>query len=323
LHRKSALEEDIEVIGWLQKADYEDELEAMIEAELHEAFLLEQLETEDLSHIRRRILPTRHTAPSRRLPHLHLFKFAATLAFFGLLAFLVKVYIDGAQQQPAAPLQVDHHVEKINTKGRKSIIQLSDGTVVTLNAESSIRYERGFDKNNRQVSLRGEAFFDVAPDPDRPFIVHTAQLDVRVLGTRFNVNAYPNQPGTRVALAEGSVQLLKTAGAQQAIALVPGQVIDFMTHTQSFGAPAPYDPEAEYGWKDGILVFEDAGFEEAMEVLERWYDVQIEVVNQPPAQWRYDSRHHNESLELVLTSMSFNEGFDFEINQNTVKLYFN
>ena len=97
--------------------------------------------------------------------------------------------------------------EKYAARGSKSRLTLSDGSHITLNADSRLKYPVSFEGNTREVYLSGEAFFDVQKDPDHPFIIHTARMNIRVLGTAFNVRSYPDDPSMETTLLRGSIEV--------------------------------------------------------------------------------------------------------------------
>lgn len=145
--------------------------------------------------------------------------------------------------------------------------KLSDGTLVILNAESSLKFSQVFDGVERVVELTGEAYFEVAKNMGMPFIVKTAGQNVKVLGTHFNINSYSGITST--TLLEGSVSV--SAGAEEKI-LVPGQQADL---TGDKLTVKKADVEAAVSWKDGYFRFNEESIPEIMQKISRWYDVDI------------------------------------------------
>ena len=153
-------------------------------------------------------------------------------------------------------------------------LHLSDGSVVYLNADSRLRYPETFTGGERKVYLEGEAYFEVAKDASRPFKVVARGVEVNVLGTHFNVNAYPEHTDVVTTLAEGKVQV--AGGASQAV-LVPGE--------QAIASPEgmevrKVDVQAYTSWKDGVFVFRSMPLEEIMEQVYRWYGVEAVFFNE-------------------------------------------
>lgn len=148
---------------------------------------------------------------------------------------------------------------------------LSDGTVVYLNAESRLRYPVNFGKGKREVELEGEAYFEVTPDKERPFRVKTSDLNVRVLGTGFNVSAYRNEYRSEVTLAHGAV-IVEGGGKELTLKPDEQMVVDKQSgkvFVQKVNAWKICD------WKSGILYFKAMSLEELAVKLSRWYDVQF------------------------------------------------
>jgi ferric-dicitrate binding protein FerR (iron transport regulator) len=148
-------------------------------------------------------------------------------------------------------------------------IVLSDGTMVWLNSASSLKFPFAFSNTKREVYLTGEAYFEVAKNPAKPFIVHTEQTTVQVLGTSFNVNAY-DQNNITTALVEGSV---KTWSGEQQVLLKPGFEAEF---NQSKGfSRHPFDEESVLSWRQGIVYFHNADLAEISHILNRWFDITV------------------------------------------------
>ena len=158
--------------------------------------------------------------------------------------------------------------------GEKSKLILADGTIVWLNAGSSLQYAGNFNSKNREVFLTGEAYFEVAKDK-KPFIVKTSKYDVEVLGTTFNVEAYKDKPNFRTMLYEGKVKLYNTKNPK-AVYLSPGQTAELMGESLRV---VPTTAPNSYRWKDGLIYIEDKSFNAIMELFEKFYDVRIIVNN--------------------------------------------
>lgn len=161
--------------------------------------------------------------------------------------------------------------------GQKARIELPDGSKVWLNSGSSIRYSSDFNRKDRTVELKGEAFFEVEKNTGKPFFVHTSFLDVKVTGTVFNINAYSDEPTIETSLVEGSVLLLPAKG-DKVFRLTPGQVLSF-SKTSSAISTSGLDEEAAIGWKDNRLIFINDDFSKLVRKIEKWYN--IEVVYDP------------------------------------------
>ena len=240
-------------------------------------------------------------------------------AFISLLYFSDQFY---DTEEMAGQMEM---VTKTNDAGRKSQIYLPDGTIVWLNSQSSIQYKPDFSGSTRSVELSGEAYFEVAKDPSKKFIVKTSAMSVTAIGTQFNVNAYSSVDRHQVALAEGKIMVQKTDKLNeddQKVYLDPGQSLSvFKSNGQMI--QSSFDPKKILSWKDGIIYFEDAVFEEVVEVLQRWYGKTIIVQNiEKAGQWQFSSEFNNETLENVMQNISYSKNFGYTIEGETVNIIF-
>lgn len=170
-----------------------------------------------------------------------------------------------------------------NPRGSKAIdMVLSEGTHVWLNAASSIKYPVSFAGNERKVAITGEAYFEVSPDASKPFYVNKGNMEIKVLGTRFNVNTYDDEDDIKVTLLKGAVKVsnnaLDSAARRQAgggIILHPGQQAVVAMHAP-IKVISNTDLAAVMAWKDGLFNFNKASLQDVMRQLARWYDVNVE-----------------------------------------------
>lgn len=157
-------------------------------------------------------------------------------------------------------------------KGRQYKMQLADGTMVWLNSASSIKYPVIFNKEERYVEVSGEVYFEVAKNKKQPFKVNVSnRMNVEVLGTHFNINAYDNEPDINATLLEGSV---KVADKNNNVILKPGQQA-LLNNRPEIIVRKAVDLDQIMAWKNGLFNFEGLSFEEAMNQLERWYNIQV------------------------------------------------
>ena len=156
-------------------------------------------------------------------------------------------------------------------RGGQYQVVLPDGTRVYLNADSKLRYPTRFTGNNRTVSLSGEAYFEVAPDMKKPFLVHVANKSwVEVLGTSFNINAYMDESVMQTTLVTGRIKV-KGAGSKDSVILKPGQQA---VEAQRLSVRTA-DVEKVLAWKNGMFNFEGLDFKTGMRQLARWYNVDL------------------------------------------------
>jgi transmembrane sensor len=213
----------------------------------------------------------------------------------------------GTQREPSQPVaQAPAFREYVTPRGRRAVFRLLDGTEITLNADSRLRVPSGFGATTRDVYLEGEAFFSVVHDSARAFAVHTARGSVRDLGTRFNVNAYPDLSADRVAVEEGAVELASAQRAGSgATRLRAGQVGTVSPgRARLLGRGSVRD---ELAWTEGRLTFAAIPLKEAALRLGRWYDLDIRVsdpeLGRRPITGSYGNEPVAEILDLVTAAV--------------------
>jgi len=163
-------------------------------------------------------------------------------------------------------------------RGGQYKIELSDGTKIWLNSETELVYPTRFVGNERKVKLIGEAYFEVAKDSNRPFIVESEKMDILVTGTEFNVSAYGGSSETTTTLIEGSVVV--HGSGKENMKLVPGQQAYRRTDQTGFGK-RQVDVDVIISWKRGYFSFDYQILEEVMDEVSRWYDIEYEIIGQP------------------------------------------
>jgi len=162
-------------------------------------------------------------------------------------------------------------------KGGQYQLELPDGSLVWLNASSSIHFPTSFIENERRVDVTGEAYFEVAKNPAKPFIVGVNNSEVQVLGTHFNINSYNDEDDMKTTLLEGSVKFVNGANTN---ILKPGQQSQ-LTRNGEIKVVSDVDVDKVVAWKNGLFDFENAGIETVMRQLSRWYDVEIAYNGKP------------------------------------------
>ncbi|WP_298486017.1 FecR family protein [uncultured Maribacter sp.] len=202
--------------------------------------------------------------------------------------------------------------------GRTFKLTLSDGTTVHLNAGSTMKYPINFIKGNqREIYLKGEAYFEVAKDEDHPFIVNTNDIGVRVLGTHFNVNSYENTDSYTV-LAEGSVvvydQIMKD-DLDTHIKIVPGQKASLFKENITI---KNVDVNKYLGWRNGRLLFDNEEFKDVVRKIERKYNVKIENEYSKLNNLKFKGDFEDESIIDLLDTFKESARFNYEIIDNKI-----
>lgn len=208
--------------------------------------------------------------------------------------------------------------ELIIPYGKTFDIILSDGSEVTLNSGSKLRYPVVFESNGpRTVYLEGEAFFSIKKDEKSPFTVVTDNMNTRVYGTKFNVSSYPEDPVTTTVLVEGSVSVYKANNHnnQKPIKIVPGQRASIEKESIVIDE---VDVNNFIGWKQGKLIFSDNRFEDILKRLERHFNVKIENRLRKLGDKRFTGTFTNEPLDEILSIIQEHTPFEYKIGKNSI-----
>lgn len=235
---------------------------------------------------------------------------------------------------------VDENVEITAEKGVRKQCTLPDGTKVWLNADSRLSYRDFKDTKQRLVNLEGEAYFDVAKNKNKPFIIKTEKISIRVLGTAFNVKAYPNEQKTEATLITGAIELSVNERPKERIVLKPSEKIAVMNSRQT---TAPHEKETgplivtieslskvhvenreyiqETSWIDNKLIFKNETMEELIPKLERWYDVNIQLKAPKVKGYRYTANITDENIAQLLRAMQLIKPFQYKIEDDEIIIY--
>jgi ferric-dicitrate binding protein FerR (iron transport regulator) len=210
--------------------------------------------------------------------------------------------------------KVEYHRINVPRNGEFFVV-LSDGTKVWVNSDSKLGFNSKFVGKQRVVHLQGEAYFEVAKNPDQPFIVRTNNMDVRVLGTHFNVKAYEDDEFTYATLNEGKVQVLKDDMNE---ILQPDEQLIFNNSTKVY-SKKEVDASIYSAWVKGKMIFKDERLEDIMNSLARWYDVSVFYPNEKLKNRRFSiSTNRYGEIQTLLNQMELTNRVQFEINKNAV-----
>jgi|SRR5690606_4090622 len=254
-----------------------------------------------------------------------------------LLPLLIGVFIYLNYFNTALPSST---LEITAGKGIRKSVVLPDGTKVWLNAGSRLIYDADMKSEaQRLVFLTGEAYFDVAHDKLHPFIIKTEKFSIKVLGTAFNVKAYPGESNSEAALIRGMIELTLNDRPEQKIVLKPKEKFALSEKQPAEVQKKERAPlierkvvienirpvevsnqkyVEEISWVDNKLVFENESFEELVPKLERWYNVKLRIRNKAVYDYHFTGAFENESIEQALKAMQLIRSFNFKLTNNDV-----
>lgn len=203
-------------------------------------------------------------------------------------------------------------------QGAEYSLVLADGTKVLLNSTTTFRFPDNFSgQESREVYLTGEAYFDVTSDSVHPFIVHTDQIFIKVLGTSFNVMAYPDLEVQQTTLVKGKVCVGENKTGNE-VNLLSGMQASYHKTSGEIGKKE-VDVSYYTAWKDGLFAFREQRLEDVMETLARWYGFEYFFQNPEARDYIYTGKvFRHEKLKDVLENFRLTEELDFNVNKNTV-----
>lgn len=240
---------------------------------------------------------------------------------------------------PQHTISTPHAGQLIARNGEKVRQLLPDSSFVWLNAGTQLHYNPDFGKTSREIYLDGEAFFEVAPDRNRPFLVHAGRVTVKVLGTSFNVRAYAKDSVVETTLIKGKVEVQLRNGHGRQILLSPNEKLTVSRATPTTEAmarsatpvkdtysiqPLVYQNDSteynEVAWIDGKLVFWNEPFEEVAEKMQRWYDVRIHFNRDDLKQEILSGTFEHETIDQALKILELTTRFSFTRNGKDIYL---
>ncbi len=255
----------------------------------------------------------------RRKIQLHTYSRAIAAASILLIVVATFTY-----QHLKVPQQVDpqektiHFITKHSELGEQLRITLPDASVVQLNAGSSIRFPEKFDTDKRQITLSGEAFFEVTKDPNRPFEVKTNNVTTTVLGTSFNIKAFEHEQAT-VTVATGKVEVeTKNGASTDKLLLLPNQQAVYNKKENHFKMEE-VDSQHYFAWTSGTIRFNNDPLEEVVKILERWYNVKIQLDRHIKKSMRIQGSYTDKKLYTILDGLGYIYNLDCHYtNNNTI-----
>jgi ferric-dicitrate binding protein FerR (iron transport regulator) len=242
---------------------------------------------------------------------LHLFyQVAAILVLAVLLAGTYNYLRNSFHSKPI------YYEEVHAAAGTRTHVDLPDGSKAYLNSGSSIRFSNQMAQSEqRRIELTGEAYFDVAKDPKHPFIVKAGTLEVRALGTEFNVDAYNPAESINVILLEGKVSISQADQEhnETLMILTPNEMARYQAKQNSISKERTYEPEKYIGWIEGKMVFVDDPIRDVIRKLANCYNVDIRLEDKQLEKYRFTGTFMNESVEEVLHTFSQTSPLTYDI----------
>lgn len=294
------------VNDWLQKT-----------TEIEDADLFKRINKDTLKEqIWANVKPTQSHVSKKLLPP-YFYKIAACIALVCLTGvFIYKYDIGAKKKQPINEVSI--YKELFVSKGRKASITLTDGTIVVLNSDTRFRYPEEFDGTVRKVYLSGEAYFKVAKDPARPFVIHTDKTETTVLGTVFNLKAYAEEKQTVLTVEEGKVKFALNADKNSYLMLTINDqgIAGKNKLVQQHVYAAAYS-----GWQKDKLIFNDLPLAEVSALLCRKYDVKVSIKSKEIEIARFTGVYEGASLVSIAEDIRKTLHCNYKLNNGTLNFY--
>ena len=240
----------------------------------------------------------KHTHCRKKRYPLHIIKHAAGYAA-AICITILSTWMVMNDREPAEEMVT--YEEFTTPSGQRAMVKLHDGTTVWLNARSTLRYPNHFAREERKVELDGEAFFDVEHNEHKPFVVSTEKLDIKVLGTKFNVFAYKGREEFNTALLEGSVKVYERMNEEKALFMNPNECVELKDNKL---VKRPMGNTDFLLWKEGIYAFDDVPFEDIIKKFELYYDIVITVNNSKLMKYKFSGKfRQRDGVESALRTL--------------------
>lgn len=260
-----------------------------------------------------------------------------------VIAFTIGAHTWNKSQRDANSRKDIVYNEVLVPKGAKSQITLTDGTKVWLNGGSKLRYPSSFSNKTREVYLDGEAFFDVSENKSKPFFVHTTSIQIKVLGTAFNVKSYADDQTIETTLVRGLVEIreVKNNVLTKPLLIKPNERATFIKEKGITSITSNHTPQSLkdvpeklpaievnkvnttpiISWKEKSLVFENATLEDIATKLERWYGIKVHILNDDLKKYRYKGKFsHNETIYQVLEVLKVTTPIKYDVENYEINI---
>ena len=240
----------------------------------------------------------KHTHCRKKRYPIHILKHAAGYAA-AICITILSTWMVMNDREPAEEMVT--YEEFTTPSGQRAMVKLHDGTTVWLNARSTLRYPNHFAREERKVELDGEAFFDVEHNEHKPYVVSTEKLDIKVLGTKFNVFAYKGREEFNTALLEGSVKVYERMNEEKALFMNPNECVELKDNKL---VKRPMGNTDFLLWKEGIYAFDDVPFEDIIKKFELYYDIVITVNNSKLMKYKFSGKfRQRDGVESALRTL--------------------
>ncbi|MEE9465183.1 MAG: FecR domain-containing protein [Candidatus Neomarinimicrobiota bacterium] len=241
-------------------------------------------------------------------------KIAASVLLVALLSYLS--YMAAAGQL----FENEVYVELTVPRGTQNKLTMMDGTMVTLDAGSTLSYPDEFSGGKREVTLKGEGYFEVASDTTNPFVVNTGDAVIQVLGTKFVVRNWPLDTSIQVAVREGKVGLRSSEDRLQDAVVISGGQVAAMLENGAIQPPESVEIDRYMGWLNRDIRFDDATLEEIIFHLERWYDVDFELADTTIGSERLTLHTEKKSVESIIEMIAVLTDLSYKRSGKTIFL---
>lgn len=211
------------------------------------------------------------------------------------------------------------HINIVSSENNVKKITLPDGSTVQLNAKSSVTYPNSFKNDVREISLDGEAFFDVKHNPSKPFIVKTKRVDIKVLGTTFNIKSYDNDEQVETTLVSGKVEVINTESSEKSLILAPSEkaILDKNDNNIIVEKVNSLDVIA---WQKGKLVFKNTSLKQVVKDLSRKYNVEFVVKSKELLDYHFTGVFDNLSLTDALELLKISSKINYKVVEKKIFL---
>ena len=333
LSKECTSQEYIEVENWLRlsEANVEElklfeqiwrdsnklnKLDGVIDSNLDWSVLQNRIEAEELNEE----VGSFKIPPTRTRPAYDSVSYFSRIAAIITLMLLIGFYGSQFFEQPVSS-DVEPVLKEISmNKGQRGSVTLSDGTLVSLNSESSITLPNTFASDVREVYLEGEAYFEVARLEDKPFLIYVNGTVVEVLGTSFAVRAFPDDDMVRTTVVEGLVSFRpENESIEEGVLLAAGDLGEFDLKQKRLSKEQAQNLAPYLSWKEGYLTFEQATMHEVKKQLERKYDIEVQFAEKDIELLELTAELKSRSLRNVLETISLSLNLSFDLEQEVVE----